>query len=177
VVVQQLVGGDIDLGIIGAPVKHETITLSEFIRDELIIIGPATDGNRDLELTPGELVASKLILREPDSGTRMMFCKTLENNGFDTQRLRVVMELGSTRAIITAVESGLGLSVVSRLSALDALQLGKVSEVKVSGMGTLERSLYLAWNHNRYISYSARAMLAYLEKHKDRMNKLIWSRK
>ena len=177
VVVQQLIGRDIDLGIIGAPVQHETITLSEFIRDELVIIGPATKGNRDLELSPSELVASKLILREPDSGTRMMFCKALENNGFDTESLRVVMELGSTRAIITAVESGLGLSVVSRLSALDALQLGKVREVKVSGIGSLERSLYLAWNHNRYISYSARAMLAYLEKHKDRMNKLIWSRK
>lgn len=176
VVVQQLIDRDIDLGIIGAPVKHETISLSEFIRDELIIIGPAIEGHRDLELTPGELVASKLILREPDSGTRMMFYEKLENNGVDPERLQVVMELGSTRAIITAVESGLGLSVVSRLSALDALQLGKVREVKVRGIGSLERSLYLAWNHNRYISYSARALLEYLETNKGRINKLIWSR-
>ncbi len=174
-VVQQLISRDIDIGIIGAPVKHESISLKEFIRDELVVIGPAIEGDRNREITSTELIASPLILREPDSGTRMIFCEKLAAHGIDTEGLQVVMEMGSTRAIITAVESGLGLSVVSRIAVLDALRLGKVREVKVRGIGTLERSLYLAWNHSRYLSYSARAFLNYLEIQKENINKLIWS--
>ncbi|WP_418790051.1 selenium metabolism-associated LysR family transcriptional regulator [Phosphitispora sp. TUW77] len=173
VVIQQLIDRDIDIGIIGAPVKHNNISMRELVKDELILISPVMEEHRNLELTLDELVASDLILREQGSGTRMIFHEKLEANGVDTEELQVVMELGSTRAIITAVESGLGLSVVSRISALDALRLGKVKEVKVRDIGNMKRSLYLAWNQNRYLSYSAKAFLNYIDLHKNHVNSLI----
>lgn len=52
------------------------------------------------------------------------------------------MELGSTRAVITAVEAGLGVSIVSRYAVQDALELGKVVEVPLVGLD-LARYLYL----------------------------------
>ena len=171
-VAQQLIDRSIDLGVIGAPVKHEVISLKEFLKDELVIIGPRQTGSRQRGLSIDELTKSNLVLRERDSGTRMMFFEKLEANGVDTNSLQVVMELGSTRAIISAVESGLGLSVVSRLAALDSLALGKIREIRVQGIDNITRYLYLAWNKNKYRSYALKAFFSYLNSSQEISNKI-----
>lgn len=160
-VVEQILNRTVDIGLIGAPVKNDSLHLEEFIKDELIIVGaPGYIGKRK-EITIEELAASNLILRELDSGTRMVFYEQLKKHGIDTKKLAVVMELGSTRAIITAVESGLGLSVVSRLAAMDSLVMGKVCEIKVKGFVS-GRALYIAWNENKYQSHAVKAFLKFL---------------
>ncbi len=159
----------VDLGMIGAPVKDDTLHLEEFIKDELIVIGAPHGSNSANEISLKELAASDLVLREPESGTRMVFLSKLGEKGIDPKKLRVVMELGSTRAVITAVENGLGLGVVSRLSAGDTLALGKIREIKVTGI-SLERSLYLAWNKSKYQSYGVKAFLKLLESRKNAMH-------
>ncbi len=159
-VAEQLLMRTADIGIMGAPVKNEALHLEEFFNDELIVIGGP--GSQKNEMSLDELVETDLILREPDSGTRMVFLQKLKKHNIDTKKMRVVMELGSTRAIITAVESGLGLSVVSRLAAQDALKLGKIREVKIR-QAAFERPLYLAYNKNKYQSYACKAFLKHLE--------------
>ncbi len=164
-VAEQLIKKTVDIGVIGAPVKNDALCLEEFMKDELIIVSAPSraDGNKEISLE--ELVEMDLVLREPESGTRMIFYEKLKENGIDPKKLRVVMELGSTRAVITAVESGLGLSIISRLAAQDALQLGKIREIKMKGTG-FQRVLYLAWNKNKYQSYSVKAFLKFLESQK-----------
>ncbi|PKM82656.1 MAG: LysR family transcriptional regulator [Firmicutes bacterium HGW-Firmicutes-14] len=164
-VVQQLLKRTVDIGIIGAPVKNESISLKEFIKDELIIIGPPGNTKNVQEISVEELVEADLVLREPDSGTRMMFYEKISSAGVEIRQLKVVMELGSTRAIITAVESGLGLSVVSRLAAQEALELGKITEYRVRGI-SFERYLYLAWNKNKYESFAAKEFFSFLDSRK-----------
>ncbi len=164
-VVEQLLKKTVDLGVIGAPVKNDALHLEEFRQDELILISAPTAAESSREMSPEDLMKSDFVLREPDSGTRMVFAEKLKESGLDPKNLRVVMELGSTRAIITAVESGLGLSIVSRLAAQDALRLSKIREVKVKGIG-FHRMLYLAWHKNKYQSYAVKAFLRFLESHK-----------
>lgn len=164
-VVEQLLQRSIDVGVIGAPIKNDSLYLEEFLTDELIVIGgpddPCSAGIIDLT----ELFNINLVLREQGSGTRMVFLDQLKRHGTDPKKLRVIMELGSTRAIITAVQSGLGLSVVSRLAAEDALKLGKIKEIKIRDI-RFERSLYLTWHKNRYQSHAVKAFLKFLESQK-----------
>jgi len=171
-VAEELLKKTVDIGIIGAAVKSETLHLQEFISDELIIVSAPYDGDRDKEISLTELVESDFILRELESGTRMFFYNRLKELGIEPRKLNIVMELGSTRAIITAVESGLGISIVSRLAAQDALSLGKIREIKLKN-ATFHRCLYLAWNKNKYQSYTSRAFIKFIETQK----KLIQTKK
>ena len=154
-----------DLGMIGAPVKDDALQLEEFITDELIVIS-AIDAIIPNELDAEEFVDADFVLREQESGTRMVLFSKLKDCGLDPKKLHVVMELGSTRAIITAVENGLGLGVVSRIAASDAIQLGKLREIKVKGLN-LQRSLYLAWNKNKYQSFGIKAFLNHIDTFKN----------
>lgn len=161
-VVDQLIKRKVDIGFIGAPVHNESLHIEEFVTDELIIIrSPKRDGAKD-EMTLEELLNSNMVLREPESGTRMEFFERLRGFGVDTGKIKVAMELGSTRAIITAVEQGIGISAISRLAAEDALSLGKISEIKIKN-ASFKRTLYLVWNVNKYKNYATRAFLKFLE--------------
>lgn len=169
IVAEQLMKRTADIGMIGARVKNDALHLEEFMKDELIVIGQPQEVDPVKQMSLKELAASNLVLRESESGTRMVLFEQLKKSGIDTHKLRVIMELGSTRAVITAVQNGLGLSVVSRLAAGDALELGKIREISVPGID-LQRSLYLAWNDNKYQSHAVKAFLGYLESQKVLVN-------
>ena len=174
-VVDQLVKKSVDIGIIGAVVKNEGLRLQELMRDELILISSFNSNHKCEEITIEELIKTNLVLRESESGTRMVFHNKLKEFGIDTKKLRVIMELGSTRAIITAVESGMGIGVASKLAAQDAITMGKISEVKVKGLD-FHRWLYLAWNENSYLSYAAKAFLSYIETKGEKLKSANWSK-
>ncbi|MDT3699744.1 MAG: selenium metabolism-associated LysR family transcriptional regulator [Thermincola sp.] len=164
-VAEQLLNRTADIGMIGAMIKNEALHLEEFKRDELIVIASISDKKMPDIITLGDLARTNLLLREADSGTRMFFLEELKKQGVDIRKLKVGMEFGSTRAIITAVQSGLGVSVVSRLACQDALELGKIRKIKLAGF-RLERPLFLAWNKNKYQSHAVKAFLKYLRSQK-----------
>jgi DNA-binding transcriptional LysR family regulator len=165
-VAEQLNCRTADIGILGAAIKLDTLQLEEFIKDEMILIGPVGKEESQQEISLEDLLESSFVLREQNSGTRMAFAEKIKEKGIDPKKLKVIMELGSTRAIITAVENGLGISVVSRIAAKNALELGKIREIRIKDM-SLHRSLYLAWNKNKYHTYAFKAFLNYLQSQKD----------
>lgn len=169
IVVEQVLRRTVDVGFIGAQVKNEALELEDFIKDQLVIIGAPDLDEKKKEITIDELTNSNLILREAESGTRMVICQQLKNLGIDPEKLKVVMELGSTRAVISAVESGMGISIVSRFAAENALALGRISEIKINGVN-FERVLYLAWNKYKYQSHAVKAFLDYVRTQKDCAN-------
>jgi len=161
-VADQLLDRGIDIGIIGAAIKNDNLDLAPFITDELILVA-ATEHPlaKKKKVTTDDILKSDFILREPGSGTRMVIETVLAPKNVRPSDLRVIMELGSTRAVITAVEAGLGASLVSRLAAQEALRLQRIKEIKADGW-RIERSLYLALNKTRYRSYAAEAFISHL---------------
>lgn len=141
VIVESVLQNELHLGVVGAGVKNKRLTFQPLLRDNLILISyPGKFLNMLTNLD--ELSGLDLIIREPGSGTRMFLEKALLNQGIELSDLNVVMELGSTRAVISAVEADLGVSFVSRLAAAEALALGRIQEVKVEGL-SLQRQLYI----------------------------------
>jgi DNA-binding transcriptional LysR family regulator len=67
--------------------------------------------------------------------------RLLQEHGLDTTELRVVVELSTGEAILSAVEGGLGIAVVSRYVAEKALQVSSVAEIFAEGLPAA-RSLY-----------------------------------
>jgi len=133
---------EIDLGITGMSVESEGIECLPWLQDQLLLIVPPSHPWVDLgTIELSDLKKEVMIFREQGSGTRRTIEQKLAEHNIDVSEITVGMELGSTRAVITAVEAGLGVSIVSRYAARESLELGWVREVQVAGFD-LRRTLY-----------------------------------
>lgn len=134
---------EIDLGITGVPVEGEGIDCTPWLQDEMVlIVNPSHPWAQKGVIELNELKNGVMILREKGSGTRRSLEMILEEKGIQLDDLPKGMELGSTRAVITAVEAGLGVSIVSRYAVKDTLQLKRISEVQVEGLN-LNRAFFI----------------------------------
>lgn len=157
-----LVQREVDLGFTGVLLANKEIECIPWLDDRLVLIVPpdhpwVSKG----EVGLAELTEAPLILREPGSGTRRTFEARLAGREIGIARCNVVLELGSTRAVITAVQAGLGVSVVSYWAAQEPLLLKKVEEVRLRGLD-LERKLYVARHRNWLGDYATEAFFDYV---------------
>lgn len=158
---------EIDLGVTGAPVNNEGLECTPWHKDQLVlIVGPKHPwvGQEMVELD--ELLEEPLLLREPGSGTRRSLEAKLAETGRSLEGARIVMELGSTRAVITAVQAGLGVSMVSSLAAAEPLALGRVYQVPLKGVD-LSRYLYLVYSAEWPRSFAGKAFLEFIQEREE----------
>ncbi|MCL5056886.1 MAG: selenium metabolism-associated LysR family transcriptional regulator [Actinobacteria bacterium] len=154
---------EIDIGVTGSPATGSGIWCEPWVSDNLVLIVPP--GHRWAgrgDLAADELLEEPFVLREPGSGTRRSFEKKLAEKDIDADRIKVSMEISSTRAVITAVQAGLGVAVVSSLAAGDALELGRIKSVPPPFDSA--RMLYLAGNKQSHESPVTNEFLEYAGK-------------
>lgn len=141
-VISRVESGEAHLGMTGARVSQAKVAYEEMGVDTLIVIcqpDSAVAGRSHVLLS--ELAEQPFIMRESGSGTRMVFEAALRGGGIDPADLHVVMELGTSEAIVNAVEGGMGVGVVSHWMADKALTLGTVAQVLTPGF-PVERPFY-----------------------------------
>ena len=114
--------------------------------------GPVPPGTA---LTPDAFVRQPLLLREKGSGTREEFDRVMEAAGL-TPHPR--WESVSNTALLQAAAAGLGLAVLSRQVAAEAIAQGKVGEVAVEGL-VFRRQFRVVWHREKVLSPLARDLL------------------
>jgi DNA-binding transcriptional LysR family regulator len=134
-----------DVGFIGAPLKRRGLALHQLCEDEVILTAPFTHPltQRD-SVTLEELEGQPLIQRTEGSGTQRSIEMLLKEAGFSTARMTCPLRVSSPQAVLTAVEAGLGLAFVSRLSATHHLQCRSIAMVPLVGV-TLTRGIYYTY--------------------------------
>ena len=133
-VVARVEAGEAHLGMTGARISGAKVEYEEMGTDQLLMICPPDSplaGRPNVLLA--EVAEQPFIVRENGSGTRMVFEQALRDGGIDPLELNVVMELGTSEAIVNAVEGGMGVGVVSHWMADKALALGTVAQVVAPG--------------------------------------------
>src|SRR3981189_3097 len=128
---EQVLNNELDLAVVGPALKDPDLAILPFVSDELVVVAPAGHrlaARRGLALK--ELEDQPFIMREPASGSRWSLEKAARKAG---AKLNVAMELGSNGAIKHAVESGLGLAVLSRYACALELSSGRLVELDVRG--------------------------------------------
>lgn len=160
-VVEKVESGEAQLGMTGAEVHGARVEYERLGSDDLVMICPPDHPLLQKEtLRFADLVEEPFIVRETGSGTRMVFEDAMRHGGVDPSELRVVMELGTNEAIVSAVEGGMGLGVVSSWVAEKALELGTVGRVPL-GSFPLSRPLYLVVPRTT-LTRAADALVEYL---------------
>jgi len=141
-----ILGREIDLGFTGVLINGKEIECLPWIDDWLVlIVPPGHPWGLKKTVIIEELIREPMLLREPGSGTRQTFEDKLAGQNIPLHKFNVIMELGSTRSIITAVQAGLGVGVVSSLAAKEPVLSGSVKEVSIESI-ELKRKLYLSRN-------------------------------
>jgi len=142
-VVDAIEAGRAHLGISGAVMKGARVKSEQFGTDDLALICPPTSPlAARAKVALSSLSEEPWVQREQGSGTRQVAESVLAGSGIDPQELRVVVELGSGEAVVSAVEGGLGVAIVSRRVAEKAIALGAVAQVDAVGF-PVERPLYV----------------------------------
>jgi len=161
-----------DLGIIEGPVEQtESMEVHKFLEDELVLAIPADHPLASREsITLEELKELPYITREPGSGSRLIFEQALIDADFDIENLNIVMELGSTTSIKSAIMGGLGISTISKWAIQDLLKTGKVAALNIDGL-TLKRNFNIILNKEKFQSEATGKFLDFLDV--DNINRIL----
>lgn len=162
-VVELLNSGNIDLGLVEGEVARQKMQVDKLIQDELLLVAPAQHPwAKKKEISISELIKEPFILREGGSGTRQMIEKFLSGHGVSPYNLKVSMVLGSTEAIKSAVENGLGVSIISRWSARKEIKYGTLSLLRIKEQKML-REFSLITNKGAVSSHAVDEFLTYIK--------------
>jgi DNA-binding transcriptional LysR family regulator len=112
--------------------------LVELASEELVLIVPI---NSDLasksKVSVKEALRQPFVSRESGSGTRREVENMLDKAGYHRSDLKIVSVLGSTEAVINAVQQGVGVSIISSIAGEKAAKNGIVRVIK---LGDIEAS-------------------------------------
>src|SRR5207249_8972605 len=100
-----------------------------------------------------------LVMRAPASGSQQILKKVARKSG---AKLAVAMELGSNGAIKHAVESGLGLAVISRYACALEFASGRLVELDVRGF-PIRRDWRIAYLRKRKLPSSVHGFIEFLQ--------------
>jgi LysR family transcriptional regulator, transcriptional activator of the cysJI operon len=139
----------IDLALVEGIVENSDFIVEKFADDELILVCPTDHPwkNRN-SIKIEELGNERMIWREAISGTRLIVENALREYGI-LDKIESYMEISSTQAIKSAVEAGLGISILPRLTVARELDQGILQEVKIAGID-ITRNLWLVKKNKRF---------------------------
>jgi LysR family transcriptional regulator, transcriptional activator of the cysJI operon len=160
-ILEDLLNDVIDLALVEGLVENKDLLVEKFADDELILVcAPEHHWAKKIQIS--ELLNERMILRESGSGTRLIVENMLRENGI-LEKINGYMELGSTQAIKSAVEAGLGISILPKLTVARELELGLLKEVDINGV-TIVRNLWLVKKHQRFNKIGVSQFLDFIQK-------------
>lgn len=151
-VIERVRDGTYDLGFCGSAPEGKDLECFQVGEDEIVlIVFPEHPLAQRASISLLELEGEPIVWREPMSGTQRSLEFLLARYGFDIGKLSAGLVLGTTQAVVAAVEARVGIAFVSSLAIKKSLALGLVRQVPIEGM-RLSRSFYCVYREERVVS-------------------------
>lgn len=153
---KEITAREVELGVISFKPNDESIRSISVMSDQLLLIvapGHRLAGKTSVSIK--ELEQETFIAHNAPSPYRKKVFETFDK--FKTP-LRISVELPSLEAIKRLVETGIGVALVPRLSAVSEVDSGRLSGLSVTEM-KLERKLNIIYRKNSTLSHAAREFL------------------
>jgi DNA-binding transcriptional LysR family regulator len=151
---------ELDIGFVEGSCNQPEIEASVWRKESLIVFANPLDplaNGKTLQLK--DLSDAPWILREKGSGTREIFERAFlkKNNS-----LNVRVEFGQTEAIKQAVQSGMGISCLSRLALRENLENKTLVELPTPELD-LQRNLLQITHKNKYRTRCIEEFMAFVQ--------------
>ncbi len=137
-----------DVGIVGGWNASRKIDGFKWIEDELVVVVPRDNCHAGRgEVAIKELLQENWILRNKGSGTRKAMENLLESLSISVDDLNIYLEVGSSEAIITMIEQGIGISIVSKWALKNFDNRNKIAVLKIKDR--IKRDFYVIYPHQK----------------------------
>ncbi|AIQ12659.1 selenium metabolism-associated LysR family transcriptional regulator [Paenibacillus durus] len=164
-IMEEITKHQLNFGLIEAEVTHPDMVIEPVMEDELKLIVPeGHDLAERSEVLLEEALRFPFVLREQGSGTRRVMEEQLLSKGMDLDELQVVMELGSTGAVKSAVEAGLGITMLSPSTVRHEVALGLLKIINITD-ASFKRQFYAIHQKSTLLPIHAVTFLTFLRQH------------
>ncbi len=149
-----------DLYLIDQVPEDIEVEVIPFIKNPLVVVASSDHplAQRRKYLSVDELKTETFLLRERTSGTRIALKRFLESQDIT---LNISMELSSNEALKHAVESNMGLSILSKYCVARECERGELVELNVEGFPLMEH-WYIVYPKDRHMPPAASVFLHFL---------------
>ena len=163
-IIQDVLSGFLELGIVGAQASDKNIYQEKLIEDEMKLVVTADHKWAEKKsISPELLYKEPFILREAGSGTLKSIKLSFKEKGLSVEDLNIIAEMGSTEAVIQGIKSKVGVSILSTIAVAEALTAGTLKALTVNKLN-LKRSFYLITHKHRSASPLCKTFITFLRK-------------
>ncbi|HEC61082.1 MAG TPA: LysR family transcriptional regulator [bacterium] len=164
-VIQSIKEQFFDMAIVSEPVALKQFVISPYFTDELIIIVSSDHPwTRKECLDIEDVLREPCILREKGSGTREVFKRFLRNMNISIHNINTLFTLGSSEAVKSAVESGVGYGIISEIAVKKEIESGILVKVNVNNM-KLTRRFLIVYPQKRHKIKIVETFIQFLMEH------------
>jgi DNA-binding transcriptional LysR family regulator len=161
--------GAYEMGFCGIAPEGQELESFKIAEDEIVlIVFPEHPFAARSEVSLAELGGEPFIFREETSGTQRSLQAFSSRAGFDSSKWVPSLVLGTTQAVVSAVEVRAGIAFVSNLAIKKSLALGLVKQVTVDGL-RLSRDFYCIYRRERVVSRLLQEFIAFVRERSPRL--------
>lgn len=132
---------EIDLAIVEGkanPEKYNSLLLDT---DSLVcVLSKDNHLAKKGALSIEDLKKEKMILRLPDSATRMLFDSTLVSINESVNHFNIILEVDNIATIKSLVRKNLGISILARSACLDEINKGKLKALPIENLSMIRET-------------------------------------
>lgn len=161
-IIHGVLDGRFSLGVVGAREEASELVFTPLFEDSLVVLAApesVVDAGRQMSLD--EVCVLPWVLRQPGSGTRLAMENAFHGSGRNVRDLRVQSVVDSTEALLRFVRCGLGITVSSRLAAMEELERGGLVILNVPELH-FQRSFFVVHHRQRHQFPATRFFLDFL---------------
>jgi DNA-binding transcriptional LysR family regulator len=163
-IIQDVLSGSPEFGIVGAKTSNKNIYQEKLIEDEMrLIVTSDHKWANEKHIRPDLIFKEPFIVRERGSGTLKSIKLSLKEKGFSSENLNIIAELGSTEAVIQGIKSKVGISILSTIAVAEELKAGTLKALTINNLN-LKRNFYLITHKQRSPSPLCNAFINFLKK-------------
>ncbi len=166
-VVHMVENNDVDVGIVESPVTNKNLVVEVCWHDNLVLICPPHhELAKKKKINVRDITKFAFICREEGSGTREVISNYLADNDLTFNDMDLTMEFGSPESVKSAVEAGLGISIVSEATLEKELKLKTLAAVEIDP--PLRRPFSVVYQRQKFRLRAMEEFLKFAQEHCER---------
>jgi DNA-binding transcriptional LysR family regulator len=165
-IIQFLLQGDVELGLVGAKLNHNLLRYERYEEDSIIVVCRAGLFPAGEKVRFEDLLRKPWIVREEGSGTQMAVEEALRKKSKSLRQLNQLTELGSTSSVREGVKAGLGLAFLPERVVEEELNRGILSRIHLEGVEPISRQIYIVSQRGRTLSPVGMEFLRFLTRNR-----------
>lgn len=152
---------ELDIGLIEGELQESDLEVRYWRNDELAIFcAPEHPLARKRDLDDADLLGARWIVREPGSGTRQAFDRGMSGI---LSNLDLRLQLQHTEGIKRAVEAGLGIGCLSKITLREAFRRGSLVPLGATHRD-FTRKFYFILHQQRFLSSGIKSWMDHCQR-------------